>query len=104
MFSTRRLCCTSKLCVYTSVSVKSRAQIKRERTFFIAFTRGLAASPVAVSQGRGGGLYYQSVRDTGNESRESKRHYSLLVLSPLARRSRSCQHTVLVDLDVVVVH
>ena len=51
-----------------------------------------------------GGLYYQSVRDTGNESRESKRHYSLLVLSPLARRSWRCQHAVLVDLDVVVIH
>lgn len=103
MFSTRRLCCTSKLCVYTSVSVKSRAQIKRERTFFIAFTRASGVARRRVSGARGG-LYYQSVRDTGNESRESKRHYSLLVLSPLARRSWRCQHAVLVDLDVVVIH
>ena len=82
MFSTRCLCRTSKVCVCTSVSVESQAQIKRkaEGTFISFLPReracGLRARGALT-------VYYQSVRDAGNESQESKRHYgySCLVLS-----------------------
>ena len=86
MFSTRCLCRTSKVCVCTSVSVESRAQIKREAegTFYKLF-KGVKPYARALSVRPRGGLtvYYQSVRDAGNESQESKRHYgySCLVLS-----------------------
>ena len=85
MFSTRRLCCTSKLCVYTSVSVKSRAQIKRERTFLIAFTPGYRVkySGVSPSQERAGGyiIKVSATPATRVERENDTTRYSCLVLS-----------------------